>query len=96
MNVPVKLIGTVLGILVILSGFGTWVYDYHGTLATRSDVNMNNLDGRISDVETVVLIYTLIGIEKLDPVSKGRYERANARLVNLEAERDKLLGPKSD
>jgi len=96
MNVPVKHIASVLGILVILSSFGTWVYNYHTTLATKQDVNMNNLDGRISDVETVVLIYTLIGIENLDPVSKNRYVRANARLVNLEAERDKVLGAGND
>lgn len=93
MNVPIGKIATVLGILSILSGFGVWMFNYHGTLATKQDVNMDNLDSRISDVETVVLIYTLIGVDKLDPVSKGRYKRANARLVNLEAERDKSTRP---
>lgn len=106
MKFPIgAIITSIIAVLAALGGFGLWFNDYHGAFATKDevaklaskqDVNMNNLDGRISNVETKVLIYTLIGIDKLDPVSKGRYKRANARLVNLEAERDKAVRPSSN
>lgn len=79
---------------VIASGF--WVYNYHTGLATSSELNQLNLDSRISSEETKVLIYTLIGEDKLDAVSKGRFKRANARLIKLEAKRDDILNVSSN
>ena len=98
-SINVKLIGAILAILVTISSFGTWVYNYHSGLAsktqivglaTKVEVNSSNLDTQISNSETKVLIYQLVGLEKLSEADKDRYQRARAKLINLEAERGKV------
>ena len=92
-SLDIKVISTIIGILAGISGFGAWVYTYHTTLATKEDVYLDGLDNKISNVETNVLIYQLMGEGQLDAASKGRYERARKRLTSLEAQRDKSIDP---
>ena len=73
-----------------------WTINYHGTLATTLEVNQQDFQRKLDTAELKVLLYTLHGVEKLGPVEKGRYERANLRLISLEAKQSSLLGVPSD
>ena len=96
MQIPINKIATVLGILTTFSVAGIWIYDYHSTLATKEEVHLLSLDTRISVVELVVMGYQSKGLNMLNDLERGRYDRANARLLTLESERVKATGLVND
>jgi len=96
MQLPINKIATVFAIFAALSSFGLWAVEYHSKFATKEEVHLLSLDTRISVAELVVMGYQSKGLNKLNDVERGRYDRANARLINLESERDRAMGMGSD
>jgi len=96
MNLPIGKIATILGILATLSTFGAWVYAYHGTLVTKSEKALTDLDDSINDTVILTTIYELHGLANLDELERVKYDRANQRLAALNKQRDNLLGVSSD
>ena len=89
-------IGMLLGVVIPLWGGLGFLYKYEKNLVKQHERNEDKIDYTISVTELKVLSYELYGIDKLTDLEKGRYERAKARLINLEAQRDKELGGTND
>jgi hypothetical protein len=96
MNFPINKIATILGILASLAAAGSWVYVYHGSLVTKSEKALTDLDGKISGTVILTTLYELHGLPELSELERVKYDRANTRLVALKEQRDKLLGVSSD
>ena len=90
MNFPVAKIGALLGVLVPLIGAAFWIFDYHGTLSTKSDLNLIYIELRIKDAEDA--IYYLSSQQTLTGFEQQRYERVKSTIARLESERDKIVG----
>ena len=84
------------GILVILCGFGLWVFNYHLTLVTKTEKSLSDLDTKIASVEILVTIYELHGLELLSAKETEDYKRVNSRLISLTKRRDDITGVSSD
>ena len=80
--------------LVVLPFWGivAWGYAYEKSLVKQYQRNDDKIDYTISIMELKVLSYELYGVDKLTDMEKGRYERAKARLINLENQRDEEVG----
>lgn len=91
-NLPIGKIAAILGILVTLSSFGAWVYQYHSQFVTRSEIGLSTLDDKIAHSELLTTLYELHGLTNLTELERVKYDRANERLVALRRQRDGLLG----
>lgn len=96
MQPPINKIAAIVAIIATVSSFGLFAVEYHSKFATKEEVHLLNLDTRISVAELVVMGYQSKGLNKLNDVERGRYDRVNVRLINLESERDKIMGMGSD
>ena len=99
----VKYIKEILGVLAILTTFTVWAINYHDKFVTVEDAEaykekiqngetLSKLDTNISIATILVTIYELHGLEKLNAKDRAVYDRENARLINLQAQRDKRTG----
>lgn len=57
---------------------------------TKSDLAVTDLDARLERTEILVALYGR-NPDQLTPDEANKYERAKARLINLETQRDSLL-----
>jgi hypothetical protein len=84
------MIGGILGILTVLSGFGLWIYDYHNQYSTKTDNATVYIDVRIEDVQETVIYYT--GKKNLDKYDRERLVKLKSTLEKLENQRKKMSG----
>jgi hypothetical protein len=84
------LISAVLGILGSLFTATYFVYQYHGTLATKESVNLIFIEVKLNAVEYSIETYD--NETELTDVEKRRYDRLTGTLERLEASRDKIMG----
>ena len=85
-------ISTLIGILAALASAAIWVFGYHATLSTKKEVNLIYIELRLKDAEDSVYFYSQRDPASLNSFEQARFERIQASLVRLEAERDKVLG----
>ena len=67
----------------------------HSKYITKSQMAVQDLDARLERTEIIVAIYSR-NTETLSPNEVNKYERAKARLINLETQRDNLLDITND
>ena len=87
-------IGMILGMIggcATLASGGYFVWDYFDSLATKQQLAALTIDATIASTEQRLLILEFHG-----ETNSSRYEHTKARLINLEAQRDELLGVGND
>ena len=95
MKLNINKIATILGIISTILVAVTWFYNYEKNLVKTSDLAIMDLDARIERTEILVAVYSR-NPETLTEMERNMYERAKARLIQLESQRDKLLGVSND
>lgn len=61
------------------------------TMVHKKELAAQDLDARIERTEILIAIYAR-DVDSLSEDDKNQYERAKARLINLENQRDKAMG----
>lgn len=90
MQITMKMISTLLGILGTLVVFGFWVFTYHLTLATKKDNAILYVDLRIKDVQDSVFNYS--GKQTLTDFDKEQLLKLKKTLERLEIQSERLQG----
>ena len=90
-NLDPKIIGAWLGVILPLWGGAAFLWNYEKNLVKVRDLDYRELDARIERTEIMIAIFSR-DVDTLTEKEKNDYERAKARLINLEAQRDKQLG----
>ena len=86
---------TIFAVLLPLWGGAVFLWNYQDNLVKKSDLAVMDLDARLERTEIIVAVYSRNTAE-LSPDEVNKYERAKARLINLENQRDNLLGLAND
>ena len=88
MKIDLHKLTTLFAVIIPLWGGAVFLWSYEKNLVKHSDLAVSKLDARLERTELLVTILSR------DPRAEeeAKYERAKARLINLEAQRDKLLG----
>lgn len=81
----------ILGVWVPLYSGIALLWNYEKSLVKKADIAVMDLDARIERTEIIVAIYSR-DTHTLTETEKNEYSRAKARLIQLEAQRDKILG----
>ena len=89
----VKKVGSIIG-GIILSG--AVVYNFVGTLATKSQLAELKIELRIKDIESSLFLYNQQDLTKLDNFSKQRYNRLLKLLETYEDKSLKVQGISDD
>lgn len=91
MKVDLHKMVTLFAVLMPLWGGAVFLWNYQENLVKKSDLAIMDLDARLERTEIIVAVYSRNNSELTnDEINK--YERAKARLINLENQRDSLLG----
>ena len=103
MKIDLHKMVTLFAVLVPLWGGAVFLWNYQEnlvkhsdlpdmtTLVRKTDLAVMDLDARLERTEIIVAVYSR-NTEELTPDEINKYERAKARLINLETQRDSLLG----
>lgn len=95
LNIDIAKLSTIIGILATLSTGGYFAYQKYSNLATRADIAIMDLDARIERTQILLEVYRSVQTTTMTEAQlrehDEKYERAKARIINLETQRDKLL-----
>jgi hypothetical protein len=92
LKVDLHKLTTLFAVLIPLWGGMVFLWSYEKNLVKHGDLAVNTLDARLERAELLVTILS----RNPRPDEEAKYERAKARLINLETQRDKLLGTNVD
>ena len=95
MKIDLHKMTTLFAVLIPLWGGAVFLWNYQDNLVKKSDLAVMDLDARLERTEIIVAVYSRNTAE-LSPDELNKYERAKARLINLENQRDNLLGLSHD
>lgn len=84
-------VATLFGIILPLWGGLVFLYTYEKNLVKKGDLSLSELTATIERTEILIAIHSH-RVEELTEAERNEYERHKARLINLEAQRDKILG----
>lgn len=87
----IQIATALIGVFIPLWGGIVFAWNYEKSLVKKADLAVMDLDARIERTEIIVAIYSR-DVDNLTEIDKNDYSRAKARLIQLEAQRDKLLG----
>ena len=80
----------IFGIIVPLWGGMAFLWNYEKSLVKTQDLAVLDLDARIERTEILVAVYAK-HTSQLSENETNSYNRAKARLIQLESQRDQLL-----
>ena len=95
MRIDLNKITMIFAVLIPLWGGAAFLWSYEKNLVKKTDLAVMDLDARLERTEIIVAVYSRNTAElTTDEINK--YDRAKARLINLESQRDSLLGLSRD
>ena len=95
MKIDLHKMVTLFAVLVPLWGGAVFLFTYQENLVKKADLAVMDLDARLERTEIIVAVYSR-NPEGLTPDEVNKYDRAKARLINLETQRDSLLRIRHD
>ena len=95
MKIDLHKMVTIFAVLVPLWGGMVFLWNYQDNLVKKSDLAVMDLDARLERTEIIVAVYSR-NPEGLTTDEVNKYDRARARLINLERQRDSLLDATHD
>ena len=90
MKLDLNKITLIFGIILPMWGGAVFLFNYEKSLAKKADLAIMDMDARIERANILMKFYP--NYSALTDAEKLEYDIAKAKLINLETQRDRLLG----